>query len=116
MGHRGSCFGSSLLSLHTILFHVDLPFLLYLVFLVGFYFILSFTICFSVISFVLNCGFFSAGYRVVVPLASDVCPLEGEVNPGTCVGFLDGAPSACPLVSGVRSHPLLGIAMSRGVF
>lgn len=80
----------------------------------GFYFILSFTVCFSVISFVLNCGFFSAAYRVVVPFASDVCPLESEVDPGTYVGFLEGGPSACPLVSGVRSHPSAGHCHVKG--
>ena len=70
----------------------------------GFYSIPSFTICFSVISLFLNGSFFSADYRVVEPLASDVCLLESEVDPGTFAGFLEGGPGACHLVGRAMSH------------
>ena len=57
----------------------------------------------SVISFCLMycvCGLLSVGYSVVVPLASVVCSLVGEVGPGACVGFLVGGTGACALVDG----------------
>ena len=75
------------------LFQVDCLSPLYLVVPVGFYLVpLSVTqTYFSVDSFCLTyCvyGLLSTGCRIVVPLASGVCPLVGEVRPGACAGFL----------------------------
>ena len=42
--------------------------------------------------------------------------MVSEVGPGACVGFLVGATGACALVSGAQSFPLMGRAMSGGVF
>ena len=67
---------------------------------------------FSVISFHLTycvCGLLSTGCRIIVPLASGVCPLVGEVGPGPSAGFLVGWAGACPLLGGAG-------AMSKGVF
>lgn len=81
----------------------------------GLYFIPSFTVFFSVISFFLNGSFFSADYRVVEPLASDVCPLDSEVNPGTFAGFFEGGPSACHLV-GRAVSPLCWAPPCQGTY
>lgn len=80
----------------------------------GLYFIPSFTVFFSVISFFLNGSFFSADYRVVEPLASDVCSLDSEVNPGTFAGFFEGGSSACHLVGRAMSHPSAGHLRVKG--
>ena len=40
----------------------------------------------------------STGCRVIVPLASGVCPLEGETILEACADFLLGGTGACPLV------------------
>ena len=66
---------------------------LFLFVLVDFYIVPSFTIYFSVITFCITfcvCGLLSTGCRIVFPLACGVCPLVGEVGPGTCAGFLVG--------------------------
>ena len=66
---------------------------------------------FSVVSFFLSyCVYalLSAGCRVVVPLASVVCPLVNEVGPGACAGFLVGGTGACTLVGEVESFPSEG--------
>ena len=74
----------------------------------GFYLLPSFATYFSVISFCLTfCvhGLLSTVCRIIVPLASGVCPLVGEVGPGACAGFLLGETGACPLVGGAGSCP-----------
>lgn len=49
---------------------------------------------------------------IIIPLASDVCFLLGEVDPGACVGFL------VPALSLVKLDlvPLIGREVSNGVF
>ena len=47
-------------------------------------------------------------------LGSGVCPLVGEVGPGTCAGFLVGGIGACPLVGGVRFCPSGGQGHVKG--
>ena len=64
----------------------------------------------SVISFHLIfcvCGLLSAGYRVVVPLASVVCPLLHGVGSEACVGCLvqNQRTGSCTLVGGAESFP-----------
>ena len=66
----------------------------------------------SVISFCLIfcvCGLLSAGWRLIVPPASDICPLVGEIGSeastrllvgGTGTGPLEGGSGSCP--SGVQ--------------
>ena len=74
----------------------------------GFYLSPSSAAYFSVFSFCLTyCvyGLLSAGCRVIVPLASVVCPLVSEVGPGVSVGFLLGRTGACALVGGAESFP-----------
>ena len=71
-----------------------------------------FGIYFSTISFCLTffvCGLLSAVYRIIVPLASGVCPMVGEAGPGACAGFLVGGPGACTLVGGAGSCPSGGL-------
>lgn len=71
---------------------------------------------FSVVSFCLIfcvSNLHSAGCRIIIPLASGVCPLVDEAHPGTCAGFLVGETGASKLVSGARSFPLAGLC--RGV-
>ena len=73
-----------------------------------FYLVPSFATYFSLVSFCLIfcvCGLCSAGYRIIVTLASCVCPLVGEFGSGVCVGFLVGGTGACPLVGGAGSCP-----------
>ena len=70
-----------------------------------FYFVTSFAVYFSVVSFCLtfcvhgllfeNCG-------IVVPLAYGVCLFKGEVGPGTSAGRW-GRTDSCPLVGEVGS-------------
>ena len=55
-------------------------------------------------------------WRVLIPLASGVCPLMDEFGPGAWAGLLVGGTGACPLVGGVGSCPSVGRAMSVGVF
>ena len=74
-------------------FQVDCLSPLHLVVHVGFYLVPSSVTetYFSVDSFCLTyCvyGLLSTGCRIVVPLASDVCPLVAEVHPGACAGFI----------------------------
>ena len=70
----------------------------------GFYLVLSPGTHFSATTFCLTfCGLLSAGWRVVAPLTSGVCPLVGEVDPETCASFLVGGPGAFPLVGGAGS-------------
>lgn len=78
---------------------------------------------FSAISFCLTfsvCGLHSVDCRIVVPLASVVCPLMGEVGLGACVGFLVGEMGTYSLVGRVVLEldpiPLVERAVSRGVF
>ena len=54
----------------------------------GVYIVPPFGTYFSAITFSLTCGLHSAGCRTTFALASDVCPLVGEVGPGACAGFL----------------------------
>ena len=49
------------------------------------------------------CGLCSIVCRVVVPVASDVCPFLGEVGPGACTRLLMGGTGACSLVGGAVS-------------
>ena len=49
------------------------------------------------------CDLLSWECRVVGPFASGVCLLLGEADLETCVGFLVGSTSACPLVGGAES-------------
>ena len=87
--------------------------------LVGFYLAPSSATYFSVASFCLTyCvyGLFSTGCRVIVALASVVCPLVGEVGPGACVGFLVGGTGAYTLVDRAESLPPMGRASSGDVF
>ena len=86
--------------------------------LVGFYVPPSSASYFSVISFCLTYCFYvllSTGCRVIVPLASVVCPLVSEVGPGACAGFLVGRPGACAMVGRVSLFPLKGRSSSVGV-
>ena len=62
------------------------------------------------------CGLQSAGCRIVVLLASAVCSLSGDFGPGACADFLVRGTGACPLVGGLGFAPLVGRAVSRGVF
>ena len=57
-----------------------------------------------------------SGYRFVVPLASAVCPLVGQVVPGVCAGFLVGGTGAYSWWVELGLVPLVGRATSRGVF
>ena len=85
----------------------------------GFYLVPSFAAYFSVISFCLTfcvCGLLSIGYRIVVPLASGVCPLVSEAGQGACAGFLVGVTDTCPLLGGSGSCPSGGQGCVRGVF
>ena len=87
--------------------------------LTGFHLVLSSATYFSIVSFCLTfcvCDLLSAGCRIIVPLASGVCSLLGKVYPGACVGFLMGGTGACPLVVELGLVPLVGRAVSRGVF
>ena len=68
-------------------FQVDCLSPLHLVVLVGFYLDPLSAIYFFVFSFCLNycvCGLLFTGCRIVVPLASGVCPPVGEVGPKAC--------------------------------
>ena len=81
--------------------------LLHLVVLIGFYLAPS-VIHFSVLSFCLTyhaCGLFYTGCRILVSLATSVCPLVGEVGPRAYASFLVGEIGVCPLVSGAGSYP-----------
>ena len=63
---------------------------------------------FSVVSFCLTfcvSNLHSAGCRIIIPLASGVCPLVDEAHPGTCAGFLVGETGVCPLLGGAESCP-----------
>ena len=83
----------------------------------GFYLAPSSAKYFSVIPFCLTysvCGLLSTGCRVVVPLASGVCPLVGEVGQGACVGFLVGGTGAYVLVGRAGSSPSGGQCHIRG--
>ena len=65
-----------------------------------FYFVTSFAVYFSVVSFCLTIcvhGLLSANCGIVVPLASGVCLLKSEVGPGTSSGRW-GRTDSCPLV------------------
>ena len=42
---------------------------------------------------------------LIVPPASDICPLVGEVGSEACTGLLVGGTGACPLVGGSGSCP-----------
>lgn len=46
----------------------------------------------------------------VLPLASDVCPIVGEVGPGPCAASLVGETGTCPVVDGDGSCPSGGKA------
>ena len=61
------------------------------------------------------CGLYSSGCRTGV-LASDVCPLADEVDPGACADFLVRGTGTYPLVGGVGSCPSGTQAVSRDVF
>ena len=66
--------------------------------LLGFYLVPLPGTYFSANSFCLTfyvCGLLSSAYRIITPLASDVCPLVGEVDPGVCAGLLVEGTSAC---------------------
>ena len=43
--------------------------------------------------------------RVIVLLASGICPLVGEFNPGAYVIFLLRGTGVCPLVGGAGFYP-----------
>ena len=58
------------------------------------------------------CGLLSMGCSIIIPLASDVCFLLGEVDPGACVAFLVPALSLVEL----DLVPLIGREVSNGVF
>lgn len=82
----------------------------------GLYLVSSSGIYFSVVSFCLSfcvCGL-SAGWRLIAPLPSGVCPLVGEVGPGPCAGFLMRRTAACPLVVGAGSCPSGGQGHVKG--
>ena len=82
--------------------------LLHLVVLIGFYLAPSSATHFSVLSFCLTyhvCGLFSTGCRILVYLATSICPLVGEVGPGAYTSFLVGETGVYPLVSGAGSYP-----------
>ena len=100
--------GSSLFSLLGILFQACCLFPLHSLGLVGFSFAPSFATYFTVISFCPTyClrGLVSTGCRVVVHLASGVCPLVGAVGPVACLGFMLGRTGACSLAVGAESCP-----------
>ena len=81
--------------------------LLHLVILVGFSLVPSSGTYSFAVSFCLTfcvCDLQSLECRVVGPFASGVCLLVGEANLETCVGFLVGRTSACPLVGGAESY------------
>ena len=62
----------------------------------------------SVISFCLIfcvCGLLSAGWRLIVPPASDICPLVGEIGSEACTRLLVGGTGTCPLEGGSGSCP-----------
>ena len=54
--------------------------------------------------------------RVVVPVASGVCPLVGEVHPRACAGFLWEGQMPVLLWVELGLVPLMGRAVSRSVF
>ena len=98
-------FGSSLLSLCCIIFHVDCLSPFHFVVL-SFFLVPLFATYFSVVLFCLTFCIFvlhSTGYRIIVPLASCVCPLVGEFGLGACSCFLVSGTCACSLVDGVVS-------------
>lgn len=62
---------------------------------------------FCIISFCLSfyfCDLLSAGFRVLVPLASVVCPLLSNVCSGLCEGLFGGT-GVFPQVDGTKSCP-----------
>ena len=76
----------------------------------GFYLVSFSGIYFSSISFCLTfcvCVLFSAGCRIVAPLASGVFALVGEFSPWACAGFLVGGTGAYPLVVELVLVPLV---------
>ena len=86
-----------------VLYQADCLSPLHLAVLLGFYLVPSSGTYFAAVSFCLNfsvCGLFFAGCRVVISLASGVCPLVAEVGLETCAGFLLGGTSACQSTSG----------------
>ena len=50
----------------------------------------------------------------MVPLASGVCLLVGEIGPGSCAGFLVDRTGACPLVCRAGSCPSGGQGCVKG--
>ena len=61
-------------------------------------------------------GLWSLGCRTLFPFAFRVWPLVDKVSPGACAGLLVGDTGVCPLVGGTGPFPLMGRAVSRGVF
>ena len=89
-----------------ILYQINWLFFLHLFSLLGFYFASPSATYFSVISFCLSycfCGLLFTGGRVVVPFASVVCFLVGEIGPEACVSFLVAGLSVCAPVMGTES-------------
>ena len=60
------------------------------------------------------CVLCSPDCRIVVCLASGVCPLVVEVDPGTCAGFLLEGTGAFPVVGGAGSCPSDGQGHVKG--
>ena len=74
---------------------------------------------FSVILFFLSyyvCDIVLAGCRVLVPLASGVCPLLGYIGLGAYEGFLIRVTSIFPLVGGAGSCPSCGQGLVKESF
>ena len=84
-----------------VLLQGDCLFTLHLFGLANFYLVPSSATYFSIISCCLtDCisSFLSADCSVIVPLASGVCPLMGEIGSLASAGFLVRGNGACPLV------------------
>ena len=72
----------------------------------------------SVISFCLIfcvCGLLSAGWRLIVPPASDICPLVGEIGSEASTRLLVGGTGTCPLVGGAGFCALGGQSRAMGL-